>query len=183
LVAAGSLAAIVGFVLYSRISSIREAMQSAERRSVLKSVEESPGIRLADLARSIGATRNAALHHVRVLEKLRLVRVVSSNHRVAVYPISGLNEIPKRIHTPVQEELIRVISNTTNLKGREIRKIMAKWPTRTVYYSLQSLEAQGVIEKSSATIRGATWRLTIAERSHSCMDVPSQVFSSQRPTL
>ncbi|HWH08730.1 MAG TPA: helix-turn-helix domain-containing protein [Candidatus Thermoplasmatota archaeon] len=75
-----------GVALYSRIVSREDALLHPHRRQAIDLVRRQPGLYLSALSRALGLSRSTTDHHVRILERARLlVRRAGASH-VALYP-------------------------------------------------------------------------------------------------
>lgn len=74
--AATAILAVLGWLLYHRLSS-REALDQETRRRIVQVVTARPGLRVATIASTLGVTHNTVKYHISRLEAWNLVRAGS----------------------------------------------------------------------------------------------------------
>lgn len=86
-VVAAAAALLLGFALYHRIAR-HNVLASRSRRRIVELLGSEPGLRTATIARRAGLDFKTTLHHVRTLERLRIVMGVGEPQRR--YFLTGL---------------------------------------------------------------------------------------------
>lgn len=88
----GAMRRLLGIALFTRVTQ-DAALENPIRRSLMALVEENPGIRLTEAHNRLGMQRSTILHHVGILEDLRLIALRRQAGRVFLFP-KGHNDVP-----------------------------------------------------------------------------------------
>jgi predicted transcriptional regulator len=116
----------------------RDARASWLRQQILHRVEEHPGIHKSALARALGISWGTLSHHLRVLERRKLLRIHPERRECYLFPIRlgeqeigwllALRDEGGRIATSLQEHPGRSateLGRLLQLEGRVVRRRLA----------------------------------------------------------
>lgn len=173
LVAAGAAAAALVAVafavaLYSRITSRPQALRHPVRVRLLELIRQNPATSPTELAPLVGLTRNAVVHHVRILQRAGLVRIEERERRTFLFSAhvdtSSTPEVLCRLvgDDPLLEVLLDAPEGLTR---PEIRERVPDVPERTRNHRLQRLLERGVLTMEGSG-RSARYQVQPEVRDH-----------------
>lgn len=140
----------LGYALYSRFNNKDEALKSEMRNRILALIRDNPGICLSDAAERMGVARNTIRHHLRVLERVGLVRVEDDANLKVYYP-AGAQAIQVPAWLRRNETCLRILraiaESATGLSREDVRALLPEMPDRTRNYHLQRLLSVGALEQ------------------------------------
>jgi DNA-binding transcriptional ArsR family regulator len=156
-VVASSMASLVGALAprlpampgYSRIER-EEAMLNSRRSQLYEMVRAEPGIHLSDLVRRSGLGWGAALYHLSVLEKNRVLVAHAEggfkryfanglHHRGEMARMTALRHVPAR-------QLFEAVQSRPGLSGRELAMALGLSPS-TLARASERLEHAGLVRR------------------------------------
>jgi predicted transcriptional regulator len=149
--AAALLPVALGAALYSRFHGRPGVLRSGTRERLVGVVRLHPGVSVTDAAGLMGLARNAVQHHVRLLERVGIVRVEDARGRKALY----LRDAPPSDAPPAWllknaacAAVVRALHERPEGLPREaVHGLMKDLPERTRNYNIQKLLAVGVMEQ------------------------------------
>lgn len=154
-IALSTLAACVAS-LYTRATTPEEILRSPARDALMRLVAASPGIHVTDAARAMGVTRNAALYHVRVLARGRLIRVVETGSRTMLYPQSAAPPTAggALLQTyPIARRVLGVVESQGGAADRAlVHERLADVPLRSRNHNLRWLIERGFLAQEGSRL-------------------------------
>jgi predicted transcriptional regulator len=159
---ATAVLAALGITLYSRFNNKAEALASEARARLLALIRENPGICLSDVAERMGVARNTIRHHLRVLERVQLVRVAKEGNLQVFYAVgSQALQAPAwlRRNETCLAILRAVAQSATGLAREEVHKLLPEVPDRTRNYHLKRLLSVGALVQAEDESGGKRLRV------------------------
>lgn len=154
--------AVAASALYSRFQTRQDALVSETRRRILEEVAARPGVSPAEIGHRVGLTRNAILHHVRVLERMRLVAIERVEGKVLLHlsgqRLDARDALAQR--TKARGLLLDALrAAPEGLTSAELAKAFPHVPRRTLDHSLTRLAEDGLAAQVGEGRRGRRWAL------------------------
>ena len=153
----------VGYLGYKRICR-ENALESPQRRKILRFVKRNPGLHFREILRRVPLTRGTLGHHMKTMESLGLLKTVSGRGRVHYFvagaPYSAEEE---NLITVLRTESLRRIITEIYLNQGAYNEEIAEdvgLSGATVYEHLRYLKDLGVV---IAERDGRCVRYTLAE--------------------
>lgn len=145
IIAGGAILAAISSAFYSRLQSTEEAIRHPVRKAILNAIHASPGIGLAQLMAATGITRSAVIYHVRLLERLRLVRVTGQGRRWRVVPAGMGTDAHTQVPVTASERVLAFLHLHPTGVRRDHLGAMLGLPVRTRNHVLRALQGAGSI--------------------------------------
>jgi predicted transcriptional regulator len=122
--------------------------RSPNRRRVLMHIQAHPGSCLQEIADSIGLTRTALAHHLRALERDKLVSSVRQGRRVLLFPSSITRPAERSVLGLLRQASARAVLEALYVNPTEsFRKVAVRlgMAPHTLRWHVQRLQEQGII--------------------------------------
>lgn len=122
--------------------------RSPNRRRVLLHIQAHPGSCLQEIADSIGLTRTALAHHLRALERDKLVSSVRQGRRVLLFPSSITRPAERSVLGLLRQASARAVLEALYVHPTEsFRKVAIRlgMAPHTLRWHVQRLQEQGII--------------------------------------
>jgi predicted transcriptional regulator len=122
--------------------------RSPNRRRVLLHIQAHPGSCLQEIADSIGLTRTALAHHLRALERDKLVSSVRQGRRVLLFPSSITRPAERSVLGLLRQASARAVLEALYVNPTEsFRKVAIRlgMAPHTLRWHVQRLQEQGII--------------------------------------
>ena len=152
--ATGAILAALGAALYSRFTNRTEALESEMRNRLLGIIQEQPGICLSDAAERLGVARNTVRHHLRVLERVQLVRVVQEGALSTFYPAGPVPAVKVPAWLRRNETCLAILrearARPEGLSREEVHRLLPEVPARTRNYNVARLLGVGALVEWAA---------------------------------
>lgn len=131
--------------LYSRLEK-PGVLAHPERARILAAVGEKPGIHFRGLQRALDLRTGALVHHLRVLERHRLVTVRPEGHLRRYFLVGAARE-----NTPllrgIRADLVELLAATPGLTQRDAAARLGV-TKQAVHYHVKVLSAQGIVTQA-----------------------------------
>lgn len=143
---AAALAA-AAFALYSRFNTRDEALRSETRARVLEAIKAEPGLSAREIGERTGLSRNGATHHVKILQRMGLVRVERRHRRAFVFPLGVERQVESTVVARLIENdpLVDLLLREPGLTRAQIHERLKHMPHRTRNHKLRRLLEMGAI--------------------------------------
>lgn len=143
---AGSLL-LLAWTLYSRFQRKDDLLHAGIRQRILDIVEADPGISVSEVLAHVDVTRNAVIHHARMLSRAGLLRIVRDQGRTRLVPCGAQRSLdPARLSARTQ--ILKLLQAAGCLPREEIHQRLARVPLRTRNHALRQLLDQGIVEQA-----------------------------------
>ena len=172
----------VGYLGYKRICK-ENALESPQRRKILRFVKRNPGLHFREILRRVPLTRGTLDHHMKTMESVGLLKTVSGRGRVHYFVADSSYSAEEEILITVlrNESLRRIITEIYLNQGacnEEIAEDVGL-SGATVYEHLRYLKDLGVV---IAERDGRCVRYTLAE-SYSRILAGMRIIIPNRPGM
>jgi predicted transcriptional regulator len=168
---ATGMAALLPFAPFARgtLSSPHEhSWEHPLRRSILKTLERSPGIHFRELQRSLRAANGTLRHHLRILENERSVSLVPVNGRICYYggspaqleillgtgvtdQATAASMMPVGL-SAAQRQIVAALSNSPNPPSQaQLAREMGRSRT-TVNSAIGILRSRGIVNQGTLSL-------------------------------
>lgn len=134
------LASVFGFTRIRR----DEALDHERREAIMAAIESEPGVHLGALQRGLGIATGTLVHHLRVLERARLVETRRRSNRVHFVP-AGYRGPVETTRSPLQVRVLEAVRSVPGLSQSELAERLGE-PRNTVAYNVRRLIEDGQIE-------------------------------------
>jgi len=138
--AARAAAGLAG--LFTRLHSDK-ILDHPRRNEIFEFVRHNPGERLEIVRRALGLANGPMLHHVRVLDRANVVRVVRSGSMARLYP-AGPRVQAQPYLVPVRRRVLQELRTTPGITQREIATRVGL-SERAVSYHVGWLTTNGLL--------------------------------------
>lgn len=149
--ATGAILAALGVILYSRFNNRAEALESEMRNRLYALVRERPGICVTEAAAALGVKHNAILHHLRVLERVQLLRTAQDTGRKVVYPM-GFQPVTGPAWLTRNETCVAILrlvqERPSGLPREDVHRLLPEVPERTRNYHMGRMLDAGALVQS-----------------------------------
>ncbi|MBI2078569.1 MAG: helix-turn-helix domain-containing protein [Euryarchaeota archaeon] len=142
---------LLSLSLFTRLARSK-ALDHQTRDRVVEFVGLNPGSRFADIRRQLGLAHGTLIHHLRVLETQRLLKVQRDGVRCRVYP-QGTPLPPVPFAHRDQERILEILRSAPGTTQQELARRLGV-PRKNAAYHLGVLEQRGEILSE----REARWR-------------------------
>ncbi|MFA5862921.1 MAG: helix-turn-helix domain-containing protein [Candidatus Thermoplasmatota archaeon] len=149
--AAAAITFAFAATLYTRFSTRAQVLDSAARCALLEHLSLHHSLSVMEVSSQLGVTRNAAMHHIRLLEKAGLVRLVRLRRRVMVHPLSeesALQAMTLRARYPLPARLGRAVEEHGSLSRSRLHDLMPEVPVRTRNHTIRLAIELGFIAQA-----------------------------------
>lgn len=139
---------LANIFLFSRVSA-DEALRHPIRRSLMDLVRNDPGVRAHEARKVLGIHSAAVRHHLKILEKSRLVDVVRRGRRVHLYPHDSAARNAEALAL-LRETHVQRIMRLIRLKNEQTQKqlaVRAGLSQPSLSQLLQRMERSGIISR------------------------------------
>ncbi|HUR63715.1 MAG TPA: winged helix-turn-helix transcriptional regulator [Candidatus Thermoplasmatota archaeon] len=134
------IAALVAWLLFSRVLHPERALRNPKRRGILEAVVAHPGLEISDLSQSTGYAEGTVRHHLAVLQRVGLVVANRTGRRVHFFENHG-----RYAHN------WRTVAAQRDSKSRQLLEWIHRNPGRSQGEVVEEGEAFGM--KRSAVLR------------------------------
>lgn len=134
--------------------SRRQVADSPVRQEMLRLLDETGGLPLAQLKERVGLGWGSFYHHLEKLQRAGHLEVAENGRRRVVYPVGLGDERHSRACSALQGATARriaaAIASRPGCSVRDVLEEVGESP-RVVYYHLKRLMEAGLVESSSPT--------------------------------